>query len=786
MRLQFWLAMRELCVHPQRTALVVAALVLGVWGAGTPIVSWLILQPDLAANFERTRPPHLLLHSDDFGRLDLAAFVARPDVESATLRDFGLHRVEVKPDVWLPLFLFGVDDFENAPLAKLLPQAGAHVPPPGSVLVERDGLRVSNFAMGAAPRIRVGGQMRTMPISGVTFDASQAPATQDAFIYAYADRPTWSALTGRPSGQRLALRLEDVHSADDVRVVSGRLQRDLAAAGIIVTRSEVPRFEQHPHQWQLSTLLFLISALGLLSFLMAAVLVSQLMRAVLAGQVQQIGVLKAMGATRRQVLRMALLTSSAMGAMAGLLGVPLAVLSAVRFSAFVAATLNFDVLSVVTPGVVLALCAVSLALPVLFSLPTLLRGTRVTVREALGEVRAVAPAASRRTQRSSLPPMFVLAARNVLRDRTRLVVTVLSMALGVAIFETAFNVRASLWHMLSQASQENRHDVQVVLSAPTSREQALAPFAGVANVARVESWSGGQGEIQSRVLATAEGVGVVALPRDSELLRLRLMQGRWLQRSDQLEVVLNQQGWLSYGHPPVGSIFELTIRGRSQQALLVGLAQQLDRPKLYVDQADFDARFNPQHEVTTLAFVAERRTYAEVLTLKRDLERAVGRSSLPVLFVMSHAERVRIIYDHLDIILVALSLLSFLVLLVSAIGNASAVGVDVLQRTRELGVMRAIGATARAISRLLCWEGLLVSGLGILAGLALAVPLTRVAVAFFGDLMLGEGATLDPALSVLGVVVTVVATFAFGWLASWFPARGALRVPTSEALAWRS
>ena len=33
-----------------------------------------------------------------------------------------------------------------------------------------------------------------MPISGVTYDASQAPATQDAFIYAYADRATYEAL----------------------------------------------------------------------------------------------------------------------------------------------------------------------------------------------------------------------------------------------------------------------------------------------------------------------------------------------------------------------------------------------------------------------------------------------------------------------------------------------------------------------------------------------------------------------------------------------------------------
>lgn len=100
--------------------------------------------------------------------------------------------------------------------------------------------------------------------------------------------------------------------------------------------------------------------------------------------------------------------------------------------------------------------------------------------------------------------------------------------------------------------------------------------------------------------------------------------------------------------------------------------------------------------------------------------------------------------------------------------------------------MRAIGATPRTIARLLRLEGVLTSAAAIVLGLLLAVPLTRVATDFFGDLMLGEGARLEPSLSVVGLVVTLVATFGFGLLASWFPARSALRVPTHEALAYRA
>lgn len=156
--------------------LVVAALVLGLGGVGTPLISRSILKPDLAANFERALAPHVILRSADFGRLDLIALRARAGVQSAALRDFSVHRVEVRPDTWLPLYLYGVDDFEASPIGRLLPQRGTAIPPPGTVLVERDGLKVSTFTIGSAP-----------PHAQVT--RTTAPSTSSATA-----PPTWRSL----------------------------------------------------------------------------------------------------------------------------------------------------------------------------------------------------------------------------------------------------------------------------------------------------------------------------------------------------------------------------------------------------------------------------------------------------------------------------------------------------------------------------------------------------------------------------------------------------------------
>ena len=102
--------------------LVVFALVLGIWGVGTVFVSNFIMTNDLNANYQSTHPAQLIMHSDKFDSLDLNQFVSRPEIETAELRDFSLQRIEIYPNDWIPLWLYGVDDFNNMKLARIFPK----------------------------------------------------------------------------------------------------------------------------------------------------------------------------------------------------------------------------------------------------------------------------------------------------------------------------------------------------------------------------------------------------------------------------------------------------------------------------------------------------------------------------------------------------------------------------------------------------------------------------------------------------------------------------------------
>ena len=139
---------------------------------------------------------------------------------------------------------------------------------------------------------------------------------------------------------------------------------------------------------------------------------------------------------------------------------------------------------------------------------------------------------------------------------------------------------------------------------------------------------------------------------------------------------------------------------------------------------------------------------------------------------------------HLDIILATLLILAFVVLGVSALGMASATSITVIEQTREIGVLRAIGATPRRILRRFVADGMTTHLLGVALGLLFSLPLSRAAALLFGRLMLGQGATRRLAFSPTGFAITVVVSVVFGLLATRIPAGAAVRISTREALAY--
>ena len=109
----------------------------------------------------------------------------------------------------------------------------------------------------------------------------------------------------------------------------------------------------------------------------------------------------------------------------------------------------------------------------------------------------------------------------------------------------------------------------------------------------------------------------------------------------------------------------------------------------------------------------------------------------------------------------------------ACIGVFGVLSYFVAQRTREIGIRVALGASSGDILRMVVGRGLALAGIGLAVGLLAAIPLTRSM-----QTLLFEVKPLDP----VTIVLVVVSLGAVAGLASYLPARRALRIEPVMAL----
>ena len=140
------------------------------------------------------------------------------------------------------------------------------------------------------------------------------------------------------------------------------------------------------------------------------------------------------------------------------------------------------------------------------------------------------------------------------------------------------------------------------------------------------------------------------------------------------------------------------------------------------------------------------------------------------------------IVEHVGVLVNTLIAMAVLLGLIGVLGLASTMSVNVIERTRELGVMRAIGAAPGTIMRIIISEGALIGGLSWIFAVMLSVPLSLLVGRIVG--MLSFRVPLPLAISPFAMllwlgVVLVISAGACAW-----PALRASRQTVREALAY--
>jgi putative ABC transport system permease protein len=358
------------------------------------------------------------------------------------------------------------------------------------------------------------------------------------------------------------------------------------------------------------------------------------------------------------------------------------------------------------------------------------------------------------------PTLF--AIRNSFRRRGRLLLTVTTLAAGGLFFLSALNVRSSLINTLDALFAQRKYDLSVSFPQMVSSAAVERAVAKTDGIRASELWI--TSEEQS-------GFPVLALPAATKLLAPVMAEGRWLQPADTNTLVVNSA--LAQRDPRMkpGNTVELEIGAKRARWNVIGITREpFVPPVAYIPRERHPATAN------NLRLVIEDDRARAVL------EENLRAEGLRVGGSISSADT-RIAFDqHMLMLYVFLIVVSAIIAAVGALGLTTTLSLGVLERRREMGVLRAIGATPRAIRLIVAAEGAVIGLLSWLAAALLAWPVSR----FIGDslirLMFRGGLDFRFEWSGLAIWLAVVVTLsiAASVIPAWHASRGSVR----EALAY--
>ena len=759
----------DLGASKARSALVVLSIAIGVTAVGTVVGARALMGDSLAAAREEGRFPAATLLTDPLDPPLLARLRGLPGVEALEARrlvavrlDAGGRRLELT---------LTAASFETAGLARIRPERGAWPPPAKGLLLERDSLAVAGLRAGDVVRVTApGGESRPLLVAGTVHDVTPPSASTSGVLSGYVTPEALRALGYDRGPNQLHLAVADGAGKAEARRVAAVARAEIERSGRAVLAARVPdpgRFWAHD---QVDAMVLLLTVLGGVALLMSGFLVANSVSALVAEQLRQIGVMKAVGAGGRDTAVVYLGVALVLGALALAVSVPLGAATAAVLAGYAAGLVNLDPAPFrIAPEAVALQVAAGLLVPVAAALGPVLSASRVTVREAvvsqgLGGVGAAAVVGGLARRAPAIPASVRLSLANALRRPRRLALTLAALVLAGTALLAVLTVRSSLDRTLDDGSRYRAYDVAIELDRPTPVEDVERAVAG-------EAWP-----VASAYVGEGDTFTVLGAPEGTTLVRPFVVEGRWLRATDERALVVNDQ--LLDAEPGLrpGSETTLSVEGRTGGWRVVGVVRGLlEGPLAYAPAATLGPA---------------RRVLADT---KRDDEtgqRAAGRAlaaqlesaGIPVAAIRTAAERRALDEKNYGTLVSFLLVMAALLAVVGGLGLAGALGLGVIERTRELGVLRAIGAGDADVARLVLAEGVAVAVVGALLAVPLSLPAGRTLSKAVGELFLGGPPTY--AFATWGAVAWLGIALAVALVAGALPALRAARLPVRKLVAY--
>jgi putative ABC transport system permease protein len=789
--------LHDLWDHKARTFLVMLTIAVGVFAVGFVGDLFFITLGDLDRNYQVANPHGAILYTDLFDNDLIPALEKIPGIGDVEGRNGLFARVQRPDGEWLGFDVTAIPPVDQIRVDKLRPEKpGGMIPPLGEkeVYLDRSVHSILQVEPGETIQIELSdGTLRELHVADYVFDVTAVPYFFGQTVYAYTSPDTLVWLGGSEEHDRLYMTVEE-NQRDEahVRNIAQSVADKLEDGGRQVYFTFIFQPGRHFASDITASLGAMMMFLGLLSVGLSAFLVVNTLNALLNQQVRQIGVMKAVGAATQQLVGMYLVLTLFYGLLALAVAIPLGALVSTTTGSGITNMLNFDPSPFhLAPESVALQAIVALVIPLAAATLPVIKSTRITVREAItnygiGRGTFGKSLIDRLVERiRSLPRPFLISIRNTFRRKGRLFLTLSTLILAGAIFIGVYNLRAAMDASIKETLGYVLSDVNVGFGRAYRLQKVQSMALSVPGVVKAEAWGGALGSLLMEDEQSGTQIQILAPPADSTLIKASITSGRWLLPEDENAIVIGNHLIAVRPELKVGDEVVLDIDGVKNNWKIVGIYRFIGNavpPLLYANNDYLSRVTHTQNMAGSLRVVTDQHDPAYQKRVARDLERVFRAEGIEISTVVIGSDIVKANTSTTDVLVLFLMIMSVLIALVGGLGMTSTMSINVFERTREIGVMRAIGASNGAIMRLVIVEGMIIGVISWIIGTVLAVPISLLLDNVVGITILRS--PLKYVFSFEGFLIWLAMVLVIAALACAMPARNAVRLTVREVLAY--
>lgn len=778
-----------------RTFLIIITIAVGTFAVGFNSNLGLYMYESMDGDYLSANPSEAEVYAS--GLTDETVKTARevPGVEAVEGYSSVRARIVKADGTYADVRFTAVEDPAKMTLNYLTPALGeTSIPPYANKQTVFDASAMSlGYEPGDTILIELGdGKQRELILSGYLHSVTGIPYNLAQLADAYVTPDTLEWLGGTMDEyDRLSISVSEKQTdAEHVTGVAQAVADRLKDAGSTVYFVSVYQPGHHFAYSITQGVFFVLGVLGYLTVLLSGFLIVNTITALMTQHTRQIGIMKATGGNTAQIFGMYILLIFSFGLGALVIAVPLANLIAENIGGGMAAWLNFHPSAYKGYQVTLIQqVSVAIVVPVLAAVLPIYNSVRITVREALSDygLGGNAKAKEEKVNQNSvlIPRPIRISIRNTFRRKTRLGLTLFTLVLGGAVFIAVYNLWASFDKVITDIQGYFLADINISFDKGYRYDKVANIAMSIPGVEGAEGWLEWTGTLEMNEDEAGTQILFVAPPSTSTLIDPIITSGRWLQQGDENAIVIGNHLLQVYPDLKVGDDLTIDIDGKKTEWHIVGtytITGNVSPPLLYVNYEYLSVLVGQPEMAYSLRIVTSQHDSLTQKRINDQIQAAFEERGIQIQSTQLGADFIRDQKAQTDVLVYFMLVMATLIAIVGGLGLMGTMSINVLERTREIGVMRAIGASNGDIQSIVITEGMVIGIISWAISIFLSIPITNVLCFGVGTAILT--APMPAVYGATGIIAWLIFTVILGTLASALPARRASKLTVRDTLAY--